>query len=159
MHDGVERVILLSKEGRTLARPYPIELRRRAVSAYDEGEGSIREIAERFTIGTATLKRWLKRAEAGCLDASPMGGSRGTLVDAEGEKMIHTMLTDVPDLTLVELSEAYTGETGVVVSPQTMSATVARMGFTRKRGSSVRWQLNARRRSRREKPTSKASLR
>ena len=143
MHDGVERVIFLPEERTTLARPYPIELRRRAVSAYDEGEGSIREIAERFTIGTATLKRWLKRAEAGGLEASPMGGSRGTLVDEEGEEKIRTMLADVPEMTLVELSEAYTAETGVVVSPQTMSATVARMGFTRKRGSSVRWQLSA----------------
>lgn len=148
-------MIFLEQGGLLLPRPYPIELRARAVSAYEEGEGSIREIADRFRIGTATLKRWLKLAAAGSLTPKPMGGSRGVLVDAAGQDMIRTMLEAVPDLTLVELSEAYEEATRVKVSHQTMSATVARLGFTRKRGSSVHWHLSARRSSPRGKRTSK----
>ena len=135
--------------------PYPDQLRERAVSAYEEGEGSIREISQVFRIGTATLKRWLKLRAAGSVAPKPMGGSRGTLVDEAGEALIRKMLCDVPDMTLVEVSEAFERRTGQRVSPQTMSSTVARLGFTRKRGSSVRWLLRDRNSSKRGKPTSK----
>lgn len=137
--------------------PYPNQLRERAVSAYNEGEGSIREVSQVFKIGTATLKRWLKLEAAGSVAPKPMGGSRGTLVDEAGEAVIRKMLCDVPDMTLVEVSEAFERHTGQRVSPQTLSSTVARLGFTRKRGSSVRWLLRDQSLSRRGKPLSKAS--
>ena len=34
------------------------DLRRRAVDAYEDAEGTLEEVAARFCIGTATLTRW-----------------------------------------------------------------------------------------------------
>ena len=42
-----------------MAKPYPNELRTRVVKAYQSGEGSLAEIAARFSLGEATVKRWL----------------------------------------------------------------------------------------------------
>ncbi|MEY3011903.1 MAG: Transposase, partial [Pseudomonadota bacterium] len=37
------------------------DLRKRVVDAYDNGEGSYVQLAERFDIGVATVKRWMWR--------------------------------------------------------------------------------------------------
>ena len=44
----------------------PAELRERVVSAFNEGEGTYDEIAERFKVGRASVIRWvaLERDEA-----------------------------------------------------------------------------------------------
>jgi len=124
----------------SVARPYPRELRERVVSAYEGGEGSFAELGRRFMIGEATVNRWVSiKRRSGDVAPKPMGGSRGFLVDEEGERLIRTMLEGVPDLTLVEVCEAYWEQRSVAISPQTMSDTVRRLGFIRKRGSFVRW--------------------
>jgi transposase len=66
-----------------------------------------------------------------------MGGARHAYkVDAEGEQFIRETFEALPDTTLPELSEAYEEVFDVYVSPQTLSDTVRRMGYTKKRGSS-----------------------
>jgi transposase len=123
----------------SVAKPYPRELRERVVSAYEDGEGSFVELGRRFKIGEATVNRWVSRKRSsGDVAPKPMGGSRGFLVDEVGERLIRSMLEALPDLTLVEVCEAYLEQRGVAISPQTMSDTVRRLGFRRKRGSFVR---------------------
>lgn len=122
-----------------MSRPLPSPLRQRAVDAYLNGEGSYKEIAERFKVGEASVSRWLRRfRETGSLEPDAMGGSRrARLVDALGERLIIDMIEVNPDCTLVELSAEYEESTGVRVSPQRMSEVVRRLGYSRKRGSFV----------------------
>src|SRR6185503_7978977 len=39
----------------------PIEVRARVAAAYESREGSYAEIASRFAVGSATVKRWTRR--------------------------------------------------------------------------------------------------
>ena len=55
-----------------MPRPYPVELRERAVRASDAY--GLDRAAFMFDVGTATLKRWRRlQREAGSLAARPMG--------------------------------------------------------------------------------------
>ena len=40
-------------------RAYGLELRRRIVAAYQNGEGSLREVAERFAVAVVTVRDYL----------------------------------------------------------------------------------------------------
>lgn len=119
--------------------PYPKELRTRVLKAWLNGEGSNKELAVRFMIGKATVDRWISRyRRTGSVEPDPMGGARRPyVVDEQGGQVILDVLDSVPDCTLAELCEMYFESRGVRVSPQTMSDTVRRLGYTRKRGSSV----------------------
>lgn len=119
-----------------MAGPLPLELRERVVSAYQRGEGSFTELGKRFAVGRATVERWVNRhREKNTLAPKPMGGSRRKpKVDAEGQKFIRETFEALPDSTLPELSEAYQEVFEVEVSPQTLSDTVRRMGYTKKEG-------------------------
>lgn len=129
-----------------MPKAYPVELRRRVVDAYANGEGSYREIAERFMVGEATVDRWiaLDRRTGSVAPRRAGGARRPRLVDSEGEELIRTLLKDLPDLTLPEICSTYAENRGVVVSRQTMGETLARMGFTKKKQRSVLEHRNAR---------------
>ena len=119
--------------------PYPRELRERVLEARLNGEGTYRELADRFKVGEATVARWVRRHRVtGSVEPEPMGGARRPyVVDEEGARILCDVLDNVADCTLPELCELYFEERGVRVSPQTMSDTVRRLGYTRKRGSSA----------------------
>jgi transposase len=73
-----------------MAELYSVELRERVVGAYEAGEGSHAEIGDRFALGEATVKRWvrLKRTKG---DVSPQSKRGGTPSEIGGEQ-IATML-------------------------------------------------------------------
>lgn len=122
-----------------MPRAHPIELRERVVNAYEDGEGTYVELAERFTVGEATVKRWVwLKARTGGLEPAPMGGSRSSLFDEAGLAFIIDVLEAVPDSTCRELVSAYEEEFGIVVGLSTMNDRVRKMGYTRKRGLSGR---------------------
>ena len=58
------------------------DLRQRVALAYDNGEGSYAELAERFQIGIATVKRWMWRRRD--------TGDIGTLFANNGPKPVFT---------------------------------------------------------------------
>lgn len=119
---------------------YPVELRERVIAAYDDGEGTYEELAERFKVGRATVNRWLGLARrTGSVEAKPMGGARHERkVQGKGEEFVQELLAVMPDSTQRELAEAYADEFGVKMHRSTMGRSVARMGYTRKRGPSGR---------------------
>jgi len=122
-----------------MPRPYPREIRTRVIEVWQEGGSTQKEIAERFAIGLQTVVRWVGRVRTtGSVDPSPMGGARrARLVDDAGEAMIRDILDCVPDTTLREICEVFRESRGVKISPQTMSYTVRRFGYTRKKGAFV----------------------
>ena len=64
-----------------MAGAYPMELRTRVIAAYNDGEGTYDEIAERFAVGRATVSRWIALdRHRGSLEPKPMGGARHELI-------------------------------------------------------------------------------
>ena len=122
-----------------------MELRERVVAAYHDGEGTFPELAERFRIGEATVNRWVSlERRTGSLKPRPRtSGGHNRLIFEEGEQFIARVLEDVPDTTIAELVEAYEAEFGARVGRSTMQRKVQELGFTRKRGASVRRRPNA----------------
>lgn len=120
--------------------PLPNSLRRRVVEAWENGEGSFATLGRRFKVGEASVNRWVSlKRKTGSVAPKSMGGARRPpVVDEAGMQFLRETLGAIPDSTLVELCASYLEEYDVVVSPQTMSDTVRRLGLTRKRGSSAR---------------------
>lgn len=121
-----------------MAKPYPIELRERVVDAWLKGDLTQEEVAKRFSVCSQSVVRWVGRLRAtGTAALAAMGGAhRPYQVDPAGAEILCGIIDCLPDSTLPELCSIYLERTGIVVSPQTLSDTVRRLGYTRKRGSS-----------------------
>lgn len=119
--------------------PGPIseDLRKRVVAAYKAGEGRQADVARRFSIGLASVVRWVRlERETGTLRAKKMGG-RPRIIDDEGVRVICQLVDDHPDSTLEELVQLFGDQTGQWVSCATMGRTVRRAGITRKKSPSL----------------------
>jgi transposase len=93
-----------------MPNPYPTALRERAVRAYETGARSYVQVAEHFSIGLATLVRWVQRARAtGTVAPLDRGGGWRSPVDLP---VLHGLVQDRPDQTTDELTRAYNRRVG-----------------------------------------------
>jgi transposase len=86
-------------------QPYPIELRQRAVAAYEAGEGTREEIAVRFHVSERALAQWIARFRAeGTVEPRAPGGGWTSPVDRE---LIEKILAELVDATTHEITAQY----------------------------------------------------
>jgi transposase len=113
-----------------------VDLRTRAVDAYEAGEGTEEEIAARFAISTSSLRRWMKRKKA-TLSLEPSRGRRGPEPHIrESERpALRALVDEKPDRTLAELCEQWRLRTTVGVSISNMQRVLARMDISKKNAS------------------------
>ena len=111
-----------------------VDLRRRAVDAYERGDGSLDAIAARFAVGRASLIRWraLKR-DTGALDPRPSTGGTPYAVTEAGEVLLRHWIADDPSTPQHVLADRLADAGQPAVSQQTVGRTLARMGYTRKK--------------------------
>jgi transposase len=92
----------------------PLEVRQRVVKAYREGRsGTYAQTAKLFSVGEASVSRWLRKDRNGETLAPRWAGGSKRLVDLEWLK------ADVaanPDARLVDRIEAWHGRSGKRVS-------------------------------------------
>lgn len=111
-----------------------LDLRHRAVSAYEASEGTLDVIAKQFKVGTATLKRWLRRfRETGSIAARPHGGGTPPQIPSSELPRLAKVVCQKPDRTITEFREAWYEETGVRASHATMVRALQRAGLTLKK--------------------------
>lgn len=124
--------------------PISADIRTRLVTAYNEGEGTYDEMAERFKIGRATVSRVLRRVrETGSVEAKPTGG-RKPLLDDEDLESIHFIVLAEPDITLAQLRVRFEADGGRHVCPTTLWRALGRLGLSRKKSRSRRRNATAR---------------
>ena len=88
-----------------MPNPFPIELRERAVRAYESGEDSHTAVAERFSLNPWTLLRWiLRHRETGTVAPLAKSGGRTSPVDLA---LLETIVQDTRDATTDELTREY----------------------------------------------------
>jgi transposase len=123
-----------------MGRALSIDLRQRIIAAWQGQEGTWKELADRFGVGEATVDRLVARfRKSGSVAPDPHGGGQPALIPDEQLPVVRRLLDATPDITVAELAERYRCEVGLRVSRSTMSRTVARLGYTRKkRPSSAR---------------------
>lgn len=114
--------------------PYGLDLRTRIVEAHQDGEGSVRELAERFAVAPNTVQNYLNLQRAtGSVAPRPHGGGPGPAIDARGQEQLRALLQEMPDATEDELADALVRRHRIVVSGSTVGRTLRRMGITRKK--------------------------
>lgn len=115
---------------------WSLDLRIRAVEAYNNGEGTLSEVAEQYKIGRRTLSLLLRRErETGTVEPSKNRGRPPRRVDDTGRDRIRLLVQARPDATLEELTDAYNNDSTPEsrLSRQTMGREVHRLGLTRKK--------------------------
>ena len=88
-----------------MPNPYPIELRERAVRAYEDSTDTYVEVAARFVIAVSTLCEWVRQArDRGNVMPAPRGGGWYSPVDIG---LLHRLVRERPDQTTEEVTRAY----------------------------------------------------
>jgi transposase len=112
---------------------YSVDLRERIVEAVLERRFSIREAAETFRVGHATVERYLRRyRERGELTACKPPG-RPRRVNGEQLGALREQLVAHDELTLLEHCELWEKDTGMKLSYVTMHRLSKQLGISRKK--------------------------
>ncbi len=111
-----------------------MDLRERAVAAYEAGVGTQKAVAERFQISQSTLSLWLKhKRERGTLEPRRPRGAARKLSD-DDDRLILKLLEQRSDLTLEELADGLR-DRGIEVSRFAVGRALRRMGWSRKKNA------------------------
>ena len=117
-----------------------VDLRERAVNAYENGEGTYQEIADRFCIGRTTLcdlvrlSRYAHTLEP-IHDRRPRSDRK---VDDAGKERLRALVEAQPDATEDELTDAYNVDATEPISRSTIGRVLRGMGLSRKKRASGR---------------------
>lgn len=115
-------------------RPYSCDFRQKILDAYRNGEGSIRDIAERFSVSSSCVWLLLKRYySTGAVDPKPHTGGRVSVMTPHRLEMLRCLVEEKNDSTLEELRDGFHRATGVLVSCGTISMALKKLGFSRKK--------------------------
>lgn len=128
-----------------MAEAHPVELRERVVEAYESGEGSYPEIGERFDVGEASVRRWVRlKRELGRVTPKPKGGGTESSIEAdELEALIQRLGDPTAREITAEFNRRRRGSARVHVS--SMKRALHRHGYVVKKSAAGRWSICGRR--------------
>jgi transposase len=117
--------------------PLSVDLRERVVATYENGDGSYRDVARQFSVGEASVNRWVNqfRRTGRVVPRPARGGKRREL---EGEKLdaVQVLVLEQADRTEQEIAQALAAIHAIHVSRSTVSRALARLGLSRKKSPS-----------------------
>jgi transposase len=121
-----------------MSLPISRDLRERIIKRWEQYGDELVELAERFSVGEATVVRLIRRyRETGGVEPRPHSGGRQRLVDGQGELFLQRLIERNPDWTSLEFTEAYNarneGKQVGPVSRSTILRVILRMGYTLKK--------------------------
>jgi transposase len=110
------------------------DLRTRIIATWKKGGLTWDEIAEKFSVGRATVDRLIVRFRATKgVDPKPHGGGTAPKVTDEDLPVMAEILEAHPDATLEELAALYRARRHVKIGPMIVYRAAKRLGFTRKK--------------------------
>jgi transposase len=111
-------------------KAYSIDLRQRVVAACDARDGTREQIAARFSVSVAWIRKLLRqRRETGSIAPKPRGGGRAPAFDGPGSARLREAVRADDDATLEELARA----AGVACCASAVHRALVRLGVTRKK--------------------------
>jgi len=117
---------------------YSIDLRKKILSAWENKEGSQRELAKRFKVSLSFIRDFLRRYRAtGEIAARPQGGDRRSKLKGQKEELLKIMVTEQSDIYLREIQAAIKEQKGIEVSISSLSRTLNRLNLKRKKNVSI----------------------
>src|SRR5882762_2912697 len=100
-----------------MAKPYGDDLRRKFLLAYDRGEETLGELADRFLVSVGWGKKIsAQRNRTGQAERVPHQPGRKWRADAEVQRQVMGWLASKPDLTLAQLQAKLHSEAGISLS-------------------------------------------
>jgi transposase len=91
-------------------KAFSIDLRQRILDAYDAGEGTRQQIADRFTVSLGLVKKLLAQRKAtGSIAPKPRPG-RPAAFSGESLERLEAYVRQRPDATLEEIRQHFAGE-------------------------------------------------
>jgi transposase len=113
---------------------YSLDLRRRIVDAYEQGQGSIAEVAEQFSVSTYFVKKMLRQwRETSDLAPLPHGGGKPPSLTPHHQQLLKRKVQQQSDLSLVELQHLLSDQESLNVHLSTISRALTRLGLPRKK--------------------------
>jgi transposase len=122
-------------------KPYSCDLRQKVINAYNNQEGSQRQLAIRFSVSLSFVQSLLRRyRSSGTVEPKPHGGGQISKLNNEHLALVELLVESNNDATLVELcvSEAYRRyrleqQTQVKISRSSMGRITQKLNLTRKK--------------------------
>lgn len=113
---------------------YSEDFREKVVEAYENGEGILEEIADRFSIHMNTVHRWvLLFRETQSVTKRPHGGGRQSILSQnDGYHKLLELYQKQNNLTDEEYSALLEKEYGIQVSRKTVNRAFSVLGVTKK---------------------------
>jgi transposase len=100
-----------------MAKAYGDDLRRKFLLAYDQGGGTLEELANRFLVSLGWAKKIsAQRNRSGRAERVPHLAGRKWKTGAEAQRQVMDWVAAKPDLTLAQLQAKLHGEAGVSLS-------------------------------------------
>ena len=114
--------------------PASMDLRRRVVEAYENGDESFAEVGIRFKVGEASVNRWVQlfRRTGSVEPLPPNGGFEPHIPDDRLDEFV-AIVRKHPDAFLAELAELCTEHFAISVSRAAVVRACKRAGITRKK--------------------------
>src|SRR3954449_5807320 len=110
--------------------PYSQDLRQRIVDTVTRGDGTIRQVAERFLVSIAFVTRLLQLYRStGSVEPRPHGGGNPAVLTPEDLQRLRELIAQQPDATLEECRT----HLGVSCSTMTISRALRKLGLPRKK--------------------------
>lgn len=99
-----------------MGRPLGDDLRRKLLFAYDQGEGTLEDLADRFLVSLGWAKKIsAARNRSGQAERVPHKPGRKPRVGTEQQKLVIAWVASQPDLTLVEIKAKLQAEAGITL--------------------------------------------
>jgi transposase len=116
---------------------YSNDLRRKLLEAYEEGQGTLEELAERFSVSEGWAKKISAVYNRTQKMERPAGAKRGreSRVTAEVEEYLRKAVTSKPDSTLEELRTRLNQDKQVQISIGWLWLVLRRLGLSFKKNS------------------------
>lgn len=113
---------------------YSLDLRQKILSAWQNQEGTQRELAKRFKVSLSFIRDFLRRyRETGEIAAKPQGGDRRSKIKGEDQKILQEIVTEQSDIYLREIQEVIKERKGIEVSISSLSRTLNHLNLKRKK--------------------------
>ncbi|HEY9300428.1 MAG TPA: transposase [Phormidium sp.] len=118
-------------------KAYSIDLRKKIVNAYSEGNTSIRKVANRFGVAKSFVQKLLlSQKNQGHVEPRQQGGALKGKLDG-AEELLGLMVEEYPEATLLEYCEYWGTTYQQWVSTSTMCRALQKHQLTRKKRRSA----------------------
>ena len=122
-----------------MGKAYSDDLRRKLLEAYDRGDGSLRQLAQRF--GVSAPYAWKissQRRRSGQIERAEQRHGPRSRISPQVQASLRSLLRQQPDLTLAELQPRLQEREKVAVSSQHLWRVLQKMGLRLKKSHSTR---------------------